>query len=243
MSKNDFLDNEAKYLEFTWTIMERHYQSKETFVNQYQALSTAEVKNQFLQLASYYKFLVREFNYEHPEGFDVDFAAQTYKFIGLIALIESLYTTEDYKDFYEWLITHDPADTYPIKDKSDLKKLFEEYCVQHGSTRKIVRYFQGLDKSAQQYITNAVIKLVNVEGAGELDEEREPIEKLAKLLFQIRSDFVHHGRLVLEFSDSTVISKRDKSVCYYNIELEELEKIFVTELLKHYNFTPEREVI
>jgi hypothetical protein len=85
MSNNDFLDEEDKYLEFDWTIVERHYNSKDTFISHYRAIPTDEIKNQFLKVISYYKFLVREFNYQHPEEFDVDFASQTYKFVGLIA--------------------------------------------------------------------------------------------------------------------------------------------------------------
>ena len=181
-------------------------------------------------------------NYSSPkyDVEDLSFVDQTYKFIAIIALIESIYDKNDYIDFYQWIMRNRKNGPFPINDEKDADKLYAAYKAEHGNTLNIVRFFQSLDDSIKLFIQRSLIVLDDSGKTGELEEKEESIEALAKLLYQIRSDYIHRAELILEFDPAMVLSVRGKTPISCSIELNHVCRIFESGLLQHFGIVPDK---
>lgn len=242
MSSMRFIENEEKFLEYSWGVFQEYFNSRESFVEKYNRIESPEKKNKFLRLASYYLFFVVDGNYSSPkyDMEDLAFVDQTYKFIAIIALMESIYDKNDYIDFYQWLMRNRKNGVFPIDDEKVAEKLYAAYKKEHGNTLNIVRFFQSLDDSIKFFIQRSLVVLEDSGKTGELDEKEESIEALAKLLYQIRSDYIHRAELILEFDSAIVLSIRDKKPIMCSIELKHLCTIFESGLLQHFGIEPDK---
>jgi hypothetical protein len=240
-----FIENEDKFLGYAWSVFEAYFKDKESFIEKYNHIDSPEKKNWFLRLASYYLFFVIDGNYSSPKYDieDLSFVDQTYKFIAIIALIESMYDRNEYVDFYEWTMRNKRNGIFPISSPRDATDLYAAYKKEHGSTLNIVRFFQSLDDSIKSFIQRSLTVLQNSGQTGELDEKEESIEVLSRLLYQIRSDFIHRAELVLEFDSFTVLSVRSGRPITCSIELKHLCRIFEAGLLQHYGIVPDKRQI
>jgi hypothetical protein len=240
-----FIENEDKFLEYSWSVYESYFNDKESFTDQYNRIDSPEKKNSFLRLTSYYLFFVIEGSYSSPkyDAEDLSFVDQTYKFIAIVALIESMYDKNDFIDFFEWIMRNKKNELFPIKTPRDASKLYASYKEEHGNTLNIVRFFQSLDDSIKSFIQRSLIVLDDSGKTGELEEKEESIEALAKLLYQIRSDYVHRAELILEFDPSTVLSVRKGKPITCSIELKQVCRIFESGLLQHFGITPDKRQI
>ncbi len=240
-----FIEHEDKFLEYSWSVYEAHFNDKASFIDKYNLIDSPEKKNKFLRLASYYLFFVRDGSYSSPK-YDVEeiaFVDQTNKFIAIIALIESIYDNNDYIDFYQWIMRNKKNGLFPINNTEDTNKLYAAYKKEHGNTLNIVKFFQALDEPIKLFIQQSLIVLDDSGKAGELEEKEESIEALSKLLYQIRSDFIHRAELILEFDPSTVLSIRDKKPIMCSISLKHLSIIFESGLLQHFGIIPDKRQI
>ena len=236
-----FIKNEDKFLEYSWNVFETYFKDKASFVEKYNRIETSEKKNWFLRLASYYLFFVIDGNYSSSkyEMEDFSFVDQTYKFIAIIALIESMYDKNDYIDFYQWIMRNKKNNLFPINNAMEASKLYAAYKEEYGNTLNIVRFFQSLDNSIKSFIQHSLIVLDDSGKSGELEEKEESIEALSKLLYQIRSDFIHRAELILEFDPAMVLSQRGKKPISCSIELNHLCRIFESGLLQHFGMVPD----
>ena len=242
MSSMRFIENEEKFLEYSLSVFQEYFKDRASFIEKYHRIESPEKKNWFLRLASYYLFFVVDGNYSSPK-YDVEdlaFVDQTYKFIAIIALIESIYDKNDYIDFYQWIMRNRKSGVFPINDEKDASKLYATYKEEHGNTLNIVRFFQSLDDSIKLFIQRSLIVLDDSGKTGELEEKEESIEALAKLLYQIRSDYIHRAELILEFDPAPVLSVRGKKPISCSIELEHLCIIFESGLLQHFGIDPDK---
>ena len=240
-----FIENEEKFLEYSWSVFQAYFNDKTSFIEKYNRIDPREKKNWFLRLASYYLFFVIDGDYSSPkyDVEDLSFVDQTYKFIAIVALIESIYDKNDYIDFYQWLMRNRKKGLFPINDEADAKKLYDAYKLEHGNTLNLVRFFQSLDGSIKSFIQRSLIVLDDSGKTGELEETEESIEALAKLLYQIRSDYIHNAELILEFDPAEVLSVRGRKPISCSIELNHLCRIFESGLLQQFGIVPDKRQI
>jgi len=227
-----YLDARDKFLGYAWSVFSNYFESPAAFEEQFDWIQDDESKNLFLKLASFYKFLVRDGNFiieldgevQDDQTFD-----ETYKFIAVIAFIETLYQDEKYVDFFQWLSMRERRqEVFPIDDLSKLERLYRAYKADHGATKKTERFFESLAPSTKRIIESTIT----------VDGGSQPAEALAKLLYGIRSEFVHRARLVLELTKGTLISVRGERVIVSDFSLRDLRTIFEEGLLQHFNFVP-----
>lgn len=230
-----YLNAKDKFLRYAWSVFASYFESPASFEEQFEWIQEDESKNLFLKLASFYKFLVRDGNFVielDGQVQDDDTFDETYKFIAIIALIEALYEHERYLDFFQWLSMRERRDdVFPIDDLNKLDRLYREYKVEHGATKKTEKFFEVLDPGTKKIIESTIT----------VDGESKPAEVLAKLLYGIRSEFVHRARLVLELTKGTLISVRGEQVIVSDFSLRDLSAIFEQGLLQHFNFVPYRK--
>ena len=93
------------------------------------------------------------------------------------------------------------------------------------------RFFESLDPGTKSIIESTIT----------VDGKSKPAEVLAKLLYGIRSEFVHRARLVLELTRGTLISVRGEQVIVSDFSLRDLKAIFEQGLLQHFNFVSYRK--
>jgi hypothetical protein len=241
-----FIENEDKFLEYSWSIYESYFNDKASFIEKYNCIDSPEKKNKFLRLTSYYYFFVIVGGYSSSKYDieDISFVDQTNKFIAIVALIESIYDKNEYIDFYQWIRKNNKKNgLFPINDPKEASKLYATYKEEHGNTLNMVKFFQSLDDSVKLFIQRSIIVLDDSGKTGEFEEKEESIEALSKLLYQIRSDFIHRAELILEFDPSTVLSIRDRKPISCSIELKHVFKIFESGLLQHFGIIPDKKQI
>jgi hypothetical protein len=227
-----YLKDEGRFLESAWDVYRDYFTSRTNFLSQYGQLPSAERKNLFLMIISGYKLLVRDGEYRLVENWQslyLDYLDHTYKFISIMSLIEALFADEEHVDFYQWLtMKKRRKQIFPIADTVTLDRLYREYKIQHGA-RKAVRFFSELDEGAQNYLATRI----------KIDNHRKPAEVVARKLYIIRSEFVHQGRLILEFSDGQMFSKREGAVMYSTLSIRDLQLLFEHGILYHFHLTPD----
>ena len=231
-----YFKEETRYLDHAWDVFGDYFITSDHFFSQYNAIPTSERKNLFLMIASRYKFLVRDGEY-HLIGTGyyhyVDYLDRTYKFISIMSLIEAMFADEEYVDFYQWLMMKKRREQiFPIANTQALDDLYREYKLKFGA-KKAVKFFSGLDAGAQEFLASRVT----------IDSDRKPAEAIARKLYIIRSEFVHQARLVLEFNDGLMFSKREGNVMYSMLSLQDLQLVFEHGLLHHFCIVPDNRKI
>jgi hypothetical protein len=229
-----YVKDEEKFLKYAWDVFESWYVVEDEFRDQYATLQGDEVKNSFLMLAAFYKFLVKDARVicTDPEFPDyVNYIDETWKYIALMSLIEAAYTDVDYREFYEWLRASPEGLHYPINSHAELDALWQEYLDIYGATHKAVRFFSALPQSAQLLIRNTL----------DVGGEPRPIDYLAKLLYRIRSEFLHYARLILEFGTGNMLSRRNNKMVVSTLSLSHLQLVFESGLLRRFGFKPQHE--
>ena len=242
MSNSQFTNDESLLLPDAFNALRGHFKSREGFETEYKYIPDSQ-KIRFLRLASIYKNLVKDGKFivspdALPEsGFN--YYDLTYKFIALISIIEAVVGKDEWLDFYQWL-KH--TKVVSIKDKAELDTLHEKYKSEYGVTKNIVKFFQTLDEEEQEFLKT---KLVQYRAdRGRAVRFTSEINDLAKLLYDIRSDFVHGARLIIEFGGiPAMTANRKKSKSFTsNLSLNQLMRVFERALMRHFGMQPERKM-
>src|SRR6266480_5233411 len=186
------------------------------------SIAADEEKSRFLKVASFYKFLVKDGRFTVPGHQDANYFDETYRFVALVALIESVESSVSFKDFYVWLRK---LGAFPIQDQQALDAFHEQYKSEFGVMHKMVSFFLQLDGSSKQEI-ESWIKVQGLPLA---------IDKLAKTLYDIRSQFVHEARLIVDLSGVRTFSARHKGR-EITITLEQLERVFERGVLLRFGY-------
>ena len=221
--------------------MHDHFQSRERFETEYKRIPDLQ-KIRFLRLASVYKNLVKDGKFIVPpdalpkNGFN--FYDQTYKFIAIISIIEAVVSKDEWLDFYQWLVH---KKVVSIKDKTELDDLHEKYKSEYGVIKSVVKFFQALDDEEKEFLKTKLVRYsVN---KGKIVKFTSEASDLANLLYDIRSDFVHGARLIIEFGGVPSITanrKRAKSFTS-NLSLTQLMRVFERSFIRHFGMQPERK--
>jgi hypothetical protein len=215
---------DAKYFDYAFDVFQRYFTNRKAFETFFNAIRSEEEKDKFLQVASFYKFLVKEGNFvfDDPElrlivDYYIDYIDETYKYIAIFALIEHLLGQSDFVEFYDWLLQNHQFSESPITSKNKLRNLYSKYLREFGATHKATTFFSSLDPDSRKLIESK-IKV--------RDSSSSSLEALADLLYEIRSEFVHKARLVLELGKGTVISTRSGKRIVTELTIQDLCKLF-----------------
>lgn len=230
MSKFVYLDDKRKFLEYSYSALKTQFHNKKEFLTFFDSICSNEAKNHFLYISSIYLFLVKACTFEvNVSGSDkeVDYITNTPKFVNIFSLVEALYTKDEYVDFFTFLTRRKSNVGFPIKNRSELEEIYKRYKQEYGATQKAVRFFNSLSPECKELI-RAKLKIVDSENS---------ISDLAKLLYEIRSKFLHQGRLVKTFGPGTTIGKPGKKVIVNDLTIEDVESCFEYGLLAYFGWT------
>ena len=115
---------------------------------------------------------------------------------------------------------------YPISSTDDLGKVFSTYKEDYGAVKNAVKFFNGLDERDRYKIMSDF----------EITNEKSSVTDLAKLLYQIRSDFIHNAKFILGFGDDISIEHVGKRVVTNRLRIRDLTIFFEHGLLCHFGF-------
>jgi len=222
----DFPFSKKKFLEFSYTAVRDQFPSMSEFISFFDSIEGEEQKNLFLNTATFYLFLVKQGDWiVDIAGSDpiVDYLTDTYKYIGIFSLIESL-QQNNFIDFYTYLLRRKSNVEFPIKDEKALKCWYRKYKKEFGSTQKATGFFNSLDKESQEALIQKL----------EIKKTKPTIENLSKYLYELRSKFVHEAKLILNMSAGTAIGKTGKKFVVCKLSIKDLKNFFEEGLVKHF---------
>lgn len=224
-----YLNSKERFIDYAFDVFKKYFTDKKDLISFFDSISDDEDKNEFLRIAGFYKFLVKDgkFKYEAPQIPEyIEYIDTTYKFVALFSLIEALYSKDTFLDFYTFLTRKKVG--FPIKNKEELGSIYERYKKEWGSIQKAVKFFSLLDNEHKDII----VSKLKVEGRD------KSILYLAKLLYRIRSEFVHQARLITEFSGVTTLGRRGKRLMT-DLSIEDMQAVFEYGLLRHFGYRRE----
>src|SRR6266480_2500072 len=217
-----YLQHKDWFSNLAFQAFQKYFASRCDFDAFVDSIVANEQKSRFLKVASHYKFLVKDGRFSVPEYEEAKDFDRTYRFVALVALIESVESSVSFKDFYPWLRK---LAVFPIQDQQALDAFHEQYKSEFGVMHKMVSFFLQLDGSSKQEI-ESWIKVQGLPLA---------IDKLAKTLYDIRSQFVHEARLIVDLSGVRTFSARHKGR-EITITLEQLERVFERGVLLRFGY-------
>ena len=225
---NRYLDAQDKFLGYSFQALQDQFSTKDEFISFYETIENDDKKNLFLKIASFYLFLVKKGDWlvDIPGSVErLDYLTDTYKYIAIFSLIESL-QEEEFIDFYSFLVRRKSKVSFPIKDKKELKEWYHKYKKEFGSIQQAVIFFKSLTPKRKADL----IKHLEVKDA------KASIENLSKYLYALRSKFVHEAELIVNMSGRTTISKYGKNLVICRLSLRRLMTFFEEGLIIY--FTP-----
>ena len=197
----------------------------------YDSLPTDDEKNLFLRVGAFYRYLVKEGSYLFKNDEwkrEMSFIDDTYKYVALFALIEALEVSSQYLDFYEWIQRE--AETKAIIVDANLVKtlepLYHDYKAKYGSTQAVVTFFSRLNAYDQKLIRERL----------RIHKKEASLRKLALILYDIRSKFVHEARFVLWFGSLTTIGYHNDNVLTSNLTISDLCTLFEHGFLRRFGW-------
>jgi hypothetical protein len=227
-----FFNDEGRYLDQAWDVYRDYFTSHSSFLSCYKSIPSSERKNLFLMVLSRYRLLVRDGEYRligAQEHLYISHLDQTYKFISIMSLIEALFAEDAYVDFYQWLTMKKRRDQiFPIANQNILDDLYRQYKLEYGA-RRAVRFFSELDEGAQRFLAARIRN----------DNTHKPAEEVAQKLYIMRSEFVHQARLILEFNDGLMFSKRHGNGMCSLLSFQDLQLLFEHGILNHFCILPD----
>ena len=224
-----YFENYEGYSNQAFSSLNRYFKDKIDFDEFVSSLPSDEAKDQFLRIASFYRYLVKDgsFKFIDPElNKYMSYIDDSYKYIAVFALIESIYESEKFVDFYTFIKTKRNKIEFPIESQSELDKIHERYKEVHGSIKMAIHFFDGLDELDKEKIKNCFA----------IAKEEKPIIALAKLMYQIRSEFVHRAKFVLSFGNNPSIGYIGKKVLINSLNIKDLMVLFEHGLLRHFGY-------
>jgi len=241
VSTSQFIDDEILLLPDAFNALRDNFKSREGFEVEYRRIPDA-LKIRFLRLASTYRNLVKDGNFSVPlealPTSNFNYYDLTYKYVALISIIEATMGKDEWLGFYDWL-KH--TKVVSIKNKTELDDLYEKYKSEYGVIRNIVKFFQTLDEEEQEFLKTKLVQYrVDKRKAVKITSE---INDLANLLYDIRSDFVHGARLIIEFGGIPAVTGNHKKGKPFtsNLSLNQLMRIFERSFIRHFGMRAERK--
>lgn len=220
-----YLNDREKFIEYAFLALGGHFRSRDDFLGFFDRIKTDERKSLFLRTASFYLFLAKQGDWTvDVPGSDkgVDYLTNTYKYVGLFSLIESL-SDENFIDFYQFMVRRKSAVQFPI-NRDMLDEIYENYKNEFGSIKRCISFFKALSLDRQRDL----ISRLTVRGT------EASIENLAKYLYELRSKFVHEAELVHHMSGGTSISWRRGHLVKCSLSITDAMTFFEEGLIEHF---------
>jgi len=187
-----YLRNEAAFKADAYAVLKTHFDGRRAF-DQYYADIRKTKLNDFLRVCASYRYLAKHGDWKikvRGYGPVIDYLTNSYKLVAVFSLIESL-SDLGYLDFYQWLTGRHRKQAFPIENRKALELLYREYKANYGATRRCAAFFASLPLEEQRRL------------CGSISVNRKPtaeIKKLAELLYNLRSGFVHKAEFAHELS-------------------------------------------
>lgn len=247
MSNSQFIKDETILLDDAFDALCEHFVNRESFLTKYNHIPDPSLKIRFLRLTSVYRSLVKKGRFNVPANapeVSINYFEITYKFIALISIIEAMFAPDDWLDFYHWLRKSNNADVYPIENQIALEKLYTQYNSEYGAIRNAIKFFETLELKEQEFLKSKLVRLRLDQDKNKASEIESTISELAKLLYSIRSEFMHRAKLIVEFGDIPAITiNREGKPFISNLSLDGLMRVFELGLIRHFGMQPERHTL
>lgn len=225
-----------KDIDESFSILKRYFKSKDDFIEQIDRLGSE--KEKFLRLSLVYGALVKDSHLPKVDENELllKFINDTFKFISLMSLIEALYSDQDYFGFFQWLNKKDQDHRFPIKDRNELREIFQEYTNDHGSIKKAVHFFNDVPKEYRYILERGIehYKYKETTSYEDIKREEPDIDRIAKTLYQMRSNFIHAAKIVTDVSGIHGMSKVGNRVVMTHISIDDLSKLFEIVMLSKF---------
>lgn len=221
-----YLDAKDKFLEYSFQALQDQFSTKDELISFFNTIGNDDQKNLFLKTASFYLFLVKNGDWwVDISGSDrrVNYFTDTYKYIAIFSLIESLQGKE-FMDFYSFLVRRRTNVEFPINNKKELDQWYRKYKQEYGSIHQSVQFFESLSTQTKADL----IKNLEVKNA------EATIENLSKYLYNLRSKFVHEAELVANMSGIPTISRYGGKVVICKLSLRKLMIFFEEGLITYF---------
>lgn len=195
-----YLRNEVAFKADAYAVLKTHFEGRREFNSYYAAISKPKL-NDFLRVCALYRYLAKHGDWKiKVRGYNpvIDYLTNSYKLVAIFSLIESL-SDLDYLDFYQWVVAKSRKQSFPIEDRNALDRLYREYKTDYGATRRCVAFFSNLPREEQRRL------------CGSISVNKKPtagIKKLAELLYNVRSGFVHKAEFAHELSGPIFVNTK-----------------------------------
>lgn len=180
-------------------------------------------KNRLAELTHFYYFICRP-------GEDEDKVRDELRIVGITSLMEAMMESEEYQDVFTYFESSFPSKN-SIENVTQFKK---EYLSKHGSNRKIVKYFESYfsENDLEEFFES--IKIWSQKKKSFIKFEKP--EQLAKLLYQMRSDFVHKADMQSFRPKNVHLALIHVGGKWYDvrIEIKKVLEIFEKSLVKYW---------
>jgi hypothetical protein len=227
-----YLQSEEKFLEYAFQALEDHFQNKDELIKFYDSIKTDEHKSLFLKTCSFYLFLVKRCSITNDvPGVDnhVDYISNTLKYVAIFSLIESLYCTPHHIDFFEFLLKKSNHIEFPIRSKQELQNHYKNYKAQYGARQKAVDFFARIN---DLHYSRLQAKTGIVKDEGKV--QHLTVGELSKILYDIRSRFMHQAKLIDQLSERSVISSIGREVFLWETDIKDLMYVFEKGVLRFF---------
>lgn len=221
-----YLASKKKFLKYSYLALQDLFASKKEFNCFFNAIKGDGQKNLFLRTASFYLFLVKQGDWlvDIPgSNKEVDYLTNTYKYIAIFSLIESL-NDQKFIDFFTYLIRRKSNVEFPIRDKAELEKYYRKYKNEFGSIQQSIRFFKSLNRKRQETLIHKL----------EVKDIKPTIENLSKYLYGLRSKFVHEAKLIVNISGRTTIGRNGDKITICKLSIKDLMQFFEEGLVTHF---------
>jgi len=200
VSSGRFVANEAEFKLDAFAVLKTHFAGKRAFDRYYAAISDEKI-DEFLRVCASYRYLAKHGDWKiKVRGYNpvIDYLTNSYKLVAVFSLIESLSPLK-HLDFYQWLTAKNREPSFPIASKGDLEKLYAEYKADYGAIRRCIKFFSSLPQEEQERLCNSI----SVKG-----RQLAQIKKLAEILYNLRSSFVHNAEFAHALNGPILVSTR-----------------------------------
>ena len=227
VNKYKYCDDEV-YKKDAYQALSSQFKNDQNFETFYSSLNDLETKNEFLRVGSTYLFFVKNGDWHvnvtrsNPV---IEYFTNSFKLVALLAIIESL-SDKKHIDFFQWLSEKNKQCLFPIADRPQLRKLYDEYKAEYGSTRRCKSFFANLSTPTKDKLRNSI----TING-----EPVNSIEKVAEMIYKARSNFAHECDSTLEISNIFHFSKeKNKEIVWRRLSMELLQNSFEEGVVAHF---------
>lgn len=224
--KYKYCDDDV-YKNYAYRALSSQFENPQKFESFYSSLNDCKTKDEFLRVGSSYLFFVKngDWHVDDPQSNPViDYFTNSYKLVALFAIIESLFEKKNI-DFFDWLSEKDQTNLFPIGNRSELRKLYDEYKREYGSIRRCKSFFANLSVPTQDKLR----KSITIDGT-----PVRSIETVVTMIYKVRSNFAHEIDASLEISNFMCLSREKNKRIVWKLPMQLLQSCFEEGIMTHF---------